>query len=310
MFDDSCINDHLFTPWVMDTPMQHSLDGGGSSSNSTRNPISTTDVTPSESPFSARSRSSTVAPPGQLPELSMLDTSLTLLLSPSATDSAADLQRWEGSHTAHSDMDWAIRPGGHGTAGSTPEPLRVEPWSKPRAESETCCCLSSSISFLERLVSRSASRQNRIDLLLADVGNSIETLTIFVACERCVSRAEQNMLLAMAIRQISVICGKMANSYKALHLGGLDNTDSSQQKSESDASAGPIEISVSTYRVNRRERLHLLGGLVSFQIAELQQHINTIKSRYRNLANQSQAEALIEAENNIKLAQVAITSHS
>jgi hypothetical protein len=33
-FDDSCIDESLFAPWIMDTPMQHSLDGGSSSSSS------------------------------------------------------------------------------------------------------------------------------------------------------------------------------------------------------------------------------------------------------------------------------------
>ena len=32
--DDSWINEALFTPWAMDSPMQHGLDGGSSSSRS------------------------------------------------------------------------------------------------------------------------------------------------------------------------------------------------------------------------------------------------------------------------------------
>lgn len=209
----------------------------------------------------------------------------------------------------HGDIAWAMNADGHGTVGSTPEPLSLEPWGKTRTGSDSCCCLLSSISFLERLVSRAALRENRIDLLLADVRKSIETLAIFMACERCAARVEQNMLLAMAAQQISVICGKTANCYKAIHLCGLGDRNSSQQKPEPDASAGPVEISVSTYRVNRRERLHLLKSLVTLQIVEFQQYINTIKSRYRNRPNQGQAEALIEAENHIKLAQVSISSH-
>ncbi|KXX75272.1 hypothetical protein MMYC01_208636 [Madurella mycetomatis] len=308
-FDDSCIDKSLFTPWIIDTPMQHFLDGGSSSSSS-GNPTSAVDLTTSESSFSARSRSATAPPPGQLPELSTADTSLASLLSPSATDSAGDLESWDGPHTAHGDMAWAMNADGHGTGGSTSEPLSLEPWGKTRTESNSCCCLLSSVSFLERLASRSASRGDRIDLLLADVRNSIETLAMFMACERCAARVEQNTLLAMAARQISVICEKMANYYRAMRLCGLGDPNSSQQKPELDASAGPVDISVSTYRVNRREGLHLLESLVTLQIVEFQQHINTIKSRYRNRPNQGQAEALIEAENHIKLAQVAIRSLS
>jgi hypothetical protein len=272
-------------------------------------PIAAVGLTTSDLSFSARSRSATVAPSDQLPELSTADSSLTSLLSPSRTDSAGDLESWEGPHMAHGDISWT-NANGHGTVGLTSEPLSLEPWGKTRTESDSCCCLRSSIAFLERLVSRSASLENRIDLLLADVRNSIETLAIFMACRRCAARAEQNMLLAMAARQISVICGKTANCCRAMHLRGLGDTNSSQQKPELDASVDPVDISVSTYRVNRRERLHLLESLVTLQIVEFQQHINTIKCRYRNRPNQGQAEALIKAENHIKLAQVAISSHS
>lgn len=33
-FYDSRIDESLFTPWIMDTPVQHSLDGGSSSTSS------------------------------------------------------------------------------------------------------------------------------------------------------------------------------------------------------------------------------------------------------------------------------------
>jgi len=87
-----------------------------------------------------------------------------------------------------------------------------------------------------------------------------------------------------------------------MHMSALGDPSVLQQKPESDASAGPVEISVSTYRVSRRESLHLLKSLVTLQITELQKHINTIKSRYHKQTNQGQIEALVEAENCIKLA--------
>lgn len=211
---------------------------------------------------------------------------------------------------AHGDIAWAMTVDGYSSVDPTPEPLSLEPWGKARTRSDSCRCLVTSISFLERLVSKSASRPNRIDLLLADVRNSIETLAIFMACERCAGKAEQNMLLAMAARQISVLCGKTSKCYKAMHMGAHGEANSSRRKAEADASACPVDISVSTYRVNRRERLHLIKSLVSLQIVDLQQHINSIKSRYRNRPNHGQAEALVEAENHIKLAQADISSHS
>jgi hypothetical protein len=267
--------------------------------------IAAVDLTASESLFSPSTRSTTVVPPGQLSELLTPDTSLTSLLSP-----LGNLETWKGPQTAHGDMAWAMSADGHDPIGSTSELLSLKPWGKASAESDSCGCLLSSISFLERLTSRSASCENRIDRLLADVRNSMETLANFMACEQCTARVEQNMLLAMAARQLSVICRKTADCYKAMRLCGLGETNSSRQKPELDTSAGPVDISVSTYRVNQREGLHLLESLVTLQIVELQQHINTIKSRYRNQPNQGQAEALIEAENNTKLAQVATSSHS
>ena len=213
----------------------------------------------------------------------------------------------------HGDSSEAMNANGNDTVGMTLESLSLEPWSKMGTDSSSCRCLLSTIIFLERLVSKSASHETRIDLLLADVRKAIETLATFVSCERCAARVEQCMLLAMAARQLSIICGKTADCYRAMHLlefGELDSDDLnlSRLSPKFDASTDTVDISVSTYRVNRRERLHLLKSLVALQIAECQQHINKIKSRNRNWSDQGQAEALIEAENHIKSARVTISS--
>ncbi|KAL8919471.1 MAG: hypothetical protein Q9208_006756 [Pyrenodesmia sp. 3 TL-2023] len=302
-FDDSRIDESLFGPWIMDSPMQHSTDGGSSSS-------AKGDLTTRESSVPANSRSTTVAPLGHLPQLSAPNTSSTSPLSPAATGNADDLGSWEGPHRMHGEIPRGMKPDRHDTIGSTSDPLSLDPWGKTRRESDSCRCLLNSISFLERMASRSASRENRIDLLLAEVRNCLETLAILMACERCAARVEHNTLLAMAARQISVICGKMANSYKAMYLCGLgDTTKPSQQTPELYTPAGLVDVTVSTYRVNRRERLHLLESLVTLQIVEFQQHLSTIKTRHCNRPNQGQAEALIEAENHLKVAKIAISSH-
>ncbi|KAL8785254.1 MAG: hypothetical protein Q9213_003458 [Squamulea squamosa] len=307
-FDDSRIDESLFGPWIMDSPMQHSTDGESSSSGN-GNQTSKVDLTTRESASPAYTRSATVASLGQVPELSVPNTSSTSLLSLAATDSAEDLGSWEGPHTVHGEIPRAMKPDGHDTIGLTSDPLSLEPWGKTRSESDSCRCLLDSITFLERMASRSASRENRIDLLLAEVRNCLETLAILMACERCAAGVEHNTLLAIAARQISVICGKMANCYKAMYLCSLgDTAKSSQQKPELYTPADSVDISVSTYRVNRRERLHLLESLVSLQIVEFEQRLNTIKIRHCNRPNQGQAEALIEAENHVKLAKIAISS--
>ncbi|KAM5506988.1 hypothetical protein McanMca71_001893 [Microsporum canis] len=251
---DNCTDESLFTPWIIDTPMQHDLDGSSSSS-SGYNTASTIDI--------------------MTPEMPTPDMTLTPLPRPSATDRAGDVESLERGQAVHVNAD------GDG------------------------CCLLSSISFLNRLVSRSASCENRIDLLLADVRSSIETLATFMLCERCASRVEHDMLIAMTARQISVICGMMANCYRTMYLRAVDSNTLSSEP-EVDVAAGAVDVFVSTYRVNLRERLHLLESLVSLQLVEFQQHIDTIKTRHRSRPDQGQAETLIEAEDHIKLAQLAI----
>jgi hypothetical protein len=78
------------------------------------------------------------------------------------------------------------------------------------------------------------------------------------------------MLLAMAARQIGVICGRMANCCKAMHQGSLSDTGSSQWGSEPVPCPIPVDVAVAKYRVNRREKLHLLRSLVALQIMDFQ----------------------------------------
>lgn len=232
------------------------------------------------------------------------------LHNPPTTDGTGYFEPGEEIRQAQSDMAWPMNVDGRIPAGPTSEPRSLEPRGHTRTESDSCSCLLSSISFLEKLVSRSASRENRIDLLLRDVRGSIRILSTFMACERCAAQVEQNILLAMAAQQISVICEKTANCYESMHVGDLDGTNSATQTPEANSTADPVDICVSTYRVSRRERQHMLKSLVTLQISELQQHISTIESRYRKQPNQGQAKALNGAKNHIKLAQVAISSQS
>ncbi|KAI0854957.1 hypothetical protein F4860DRAFT_497812 [Xylaria cubensis] len=305
--NDSCIDESLFDPWMMNTGLD-----GESASRSSSTDASSFDFAAREVAFSLQSSSATMA----LPELSTVNTPLTSLSDLSPTDGVGELEPWEEARMApDSDISWAISADGHSTVGTSPEALPLEPRDKVRPRSSGCRCLLSSISFLERLVSRAASCESRIDRLLGDVREAIETLARFIACERCVAQVELNIVLAMAARQISVICGKVANGYKTMHAmtsaGDKGSSRESQQRPGLEGSANSvIEISVSTYRVNQRERLYLLKSLVTLQIAELQQHINTMAWRYRNRPNPGQAGALREAKNQIKLAQMAISSNS
>lgn len=218
---------------------------------------------------------------------------------------ARNLEYRQDPPAACDDMSWVTDAGDYNTVSKTLGPLAFESLGKRRRASESCHCLVNAILFLERLVSRSTSHEDRIDLLLTDVRNSLETLEKFMECNICGGRAEQNTLLSMAVLHIGFICGRTAICYKAMNLGGLSGESSSQQRPGSENS---IDISISTYRVNRRERLHVLKSLLTFQILELQKYIDIIKGRYRNQSNQGQAETLIEAENHVNLAQVTINS--
>lgn len=213
--------------------------------------------------------------------------------------------------TPHGESAWSMHTDGGAKMSPTSHlgPLDAEA-SRLRTGSGSCCCLLRAISFLEKLISRSNSRSKSISVLLTDVRTSVDRLAVFIKCERCTSRVEQNAVFAMVVRQISFICGKTAAYYKDMEQNSSADTDQTSaisQKSElefsSTLSASPLDIFVSTYRVNTREKLHLLRSLVTLQIAEIQQHINTIRTRCLKQPDQDQAKILIEAESHIKLAR-------
>ncbi|PYH67863.1 uncharacterized protein BO88DRAFT_464623 [Aspergillus vadensis CBS 113365] len=308
-FNDGCIDESLFMPWIMNTPIQQSSPGRSrSSSGGIQTPVA--DLAVTRPPFSARRRSATEAVQDQLPGIPTANPSFASLLGPSNSSSTGDAECWQDVYLSQDDIVWMTTTDVHATVGSISKTLPVEPLGETRTESDNCCLLSS-VSFLERLSSKGSSREDCLDLLLADLRNSIETLAVFISCDRCATRVEQNMLLAMAARQIGVICGRMANCCKAIHQGSLSETGSSQRGSEPVPCPIPVNVSVATYCVNRREKLHLLGSLVALQIMDFQRQINIIKSQqYRNRPNKGQVEALSEAENHVKLAQVSLSSDS
>jgi hypothetical protein len=327
---------------VVCTPTNHSSDAGSRSSNTenptckyptprfckcrttymTKTSAAASDITTSESSHSMNSDRPPLALSDQFSGLFETDTSLSSLLSPSQIECIVDMDLWEEMYSIHGcDTPWIMNTSKDGT---TTGPMVLEPpsiestrgdgGSKTRPEPDSCSCLLSSIIFLEKLACKSAACEGRIDVILADVRNSMKTLAAFIACKKCEARAELNIVLAMAARNIAIICGRLANSYN--HLRGLssdaNNTEPShQQQSDSDTSTtSPVDISVSTYSVDQREGLHLLESLTTFQIIDFQRYINMIKSRYPHQTNQGQAGTLTEAENYVKAAQATISSHS
>lgn len=327
---------------VVCTPTHHSSDAGSRSSNTenpackyptprfckcrttymTKTSAAASDITTSESSHSADGDRPPPALSDQFSGLFETDTSLSSLLSPSQIESIVDMDLWEEMYSMHNhDTPWLINNSKEGTTAGPMvlEPPYIEPTgggggSKTPLESDSCSCLLGSIIFLEKLACKSASCESRIDVILADVRNSMKTLAVFIACKKCEARAELNIVLAMAARNIAIICGRLANSYK--HLRGLssdNNNDepSHQHQSDRDTSTtSGVDISVSTYSVDQREGLYLLESLTTFQIIDFQRYIDTIKSRYPHQTNQGQPGTLTEAENYVKSAQATISSHS
>ncbi|KAI1328514.1 hypothetical protein F5Y16DRAFT_419679 [Xylariaceae sp. FL0255] len=306
--NDSSINASLFEPWMVSTTGQYGLEGGLLSQRSSIE-ASIYDFTAREIVFPSQKNSGTMALPDLQPELSTIDTPLTSSGNLSPREGTADLDLLEEVYIRPgSDLSWALSSDGQSRIGQSPETLPLDIWDKDRPKSVGCHCLLSSISFLDRLVSGAASCESRIDQLLGNVREAIETLAKFMACKNCVTHVELNVVLAMAARQIGVICGKAASSYRTMHKS---SSGEPQQPAKPESSGSPaVEITVSRYRVSQREGLYLLKSLVALQITELQQHVNMMVWRYRNRPNEGQAGALREAKNQIKLAQAAIRSNS
>lgn len=172
----------------------------------------------------------------------------------------------------------------------------------------TCQCLARAVTFLERLVSRSTADDNQIESLLAELRNHMETLSSLIGCKLCGDRAESNMLLAMAARQMGMLCNKTAKCYQNVRTQA--NRRSSSPGDGTDSTAAPVTITFGTYAANQREGLYLLRTLVALQIEEFGVHISAIKARYRTSINPGQIEVLREVEGHIKLArQIISTKH-
>lgn len=177
---------------------------------------------------------------------------------------------------------------------------------RSRQDFSSCSCLMSSVTLLERLAARSASHENRLDALLTDVRHSIDALASFIACSRCATRAEQNMLIAVAARQMSFVCKKMAHCYKELYMRNSHLINSKTQRPEMDSNSNPVDVSVATYRVTAREKLFLLSNLVTLQVSELQRHVHTIKTRCRGDSDPGHEKALKEADMHLQSARAVI----
>ncbi|KAH5364197.1 hypothetical protein HBI33_186920 [Parastagonospora nodorum] len=302
-FDDNHINENVSTPWTWSTttPCSYNSEASSKTSGSSkRTPAHESAMTGSESSSSIVARSATAL----FPLSSSMDQSLEaqLLGGYTLTEGPIDSGPLD-MQLLDTNMTWATHSGSF--MDTTCDPLALtSPVNEPELGDSSCHCLLHSITFLECLASDSVSRENRMDTLLAEFREAMEKLYVFLAYKCCATSLEQNMLLAKVIRQISLICAKIANSFKALYLhhkkDKKNNTNSSfQQESGLDSSPAAfcsVNILVSSYRVNSREMLFLLDSLVTLHVSEFQEHIDKLKERSRNHLHQDLARALKEAE--------------
>lgn len=249
-----------------------------------------------------------------LPSSSAMDQSMEaeLLGGPTLTEGTIDSGHLD-IQLPDTTMTWATDSGT--SMDNIYEPLApASPEKKSEIGGSTCHCLLLSITFLECLASDSVSRENRMDTLLAGFREAMEKLNVFWGCKCCATSLEQNTLLAKVIRQISIICAKTANSFKALYLHHKNdknnNTNWSLQedigRDDSSAAFCSVNILVSSYRVNSREMLLLLDRLVTLQLNEFQGHIDKLKERSRSHSHQGLAGAIEETEEYLQQAKETI----
>ncbi|KAK4244366.1 hypothetical protein C7999DRAFT_17374 [Corynascus novoguineensis] len=82
---------------------------------------------------------------------------------------------------------------------------------------DICKCLYLAAQLLEDLGAKSAqSDPTAIDVLLCVFRNALRQVTAILACQRCLRRTENTMLLAMAGRYMSLLCDELVGGYEQL----------------------------------------------------------------------------------------------
>lgn len=300
-FDDGYIDESLFHSWIMDTPMQSHMEA---------------DFSPSSSSASSSNGACFFylsCLMRRMLIIQQIDFDFASTMSPRRSIASQPSRHLTGSNLL---AELSRQPSSQSITGrpsqrSTPrsisvdeEPSSAASWSERRRTSETCPCLVSSISFLEKLVSKSAACEGRINTLLGEVRQSMDTMARFIECERCEARVEQSMLLAMATRQIGMLCKKLADSYREIKGRQASARVSSQKTDEAQSE----DVSILGYRASQREKMYLVKGLVTLQLADFQRVISAVKARYRQRPDQAQVDALTEAEAQLELAHAVVNT--
>ncbi|RYP41969.1 hypothetical protein DL767_000600 [Monosporascus sp. MG133] len=159
--------------------------------------------------------------------------------------------------------------GGLGTPGTSRNTPRIlSPPSAPRrlhskgsaattstsngtSPGDICRCLYLAARLLEDLGAKSAqSDPTAIDVLLGVFRDALRQVTAILGCQKCLRRTENNMLLAMAGRYMSLICDQLVGGYVRLQEArgrqGLGEQDQFSWGSGSSSGPGSLRRSPSS----------------------------------------------------------------
>ncbi|KAL2760689.1 hypothetical protein ACRALDRAFT_1066833 [Sodiomyces alcalophilus JCM 7366] len=105
----------------------------------------------------------------------------------------------------------------NGSSAATPT-TTTTPTSDGSSPGGSCRCLYLTARLLEDLGAKSAkSDPTSMDVQLGDFRDSLRQITAILECQKCLRRTENNMLLAMAGRYMSIICDQLVGCYVRLH---------------------------------------------------------------------------------------------
>ncbi|KAI9151329.1 hypothetical protein HJFPF1_08531 [Paramyrothecium foliicola] len=174
---------------------------------------------------------------------------------------------------------------------------KLLPLSDSKGQVDDCRCLHLSAHLLHDLGSKTATTEpTAMDRLLSFFRGSLKRCSKILACDQCVSRTENNMLLAMAARYMSVLCDQIVACYTRRqtekpvihdHWSSVPANDRWQSDSSEDIDmSGDLkseeghDMWFSTYRIESdQEQTHVLTTLIKIQLTEYALVLEKLRAR-------------------------------
>jgi hypothetical protein len=117
--------------------------------------------------------------------------------------------------------------------------------SNGTSPADMCRCLYLAARLLEDLGAKGAqSGPTAIDVLLRVFRDSLRQVTAILECQKCQHRTENNMLLAMTGRYMSLICDQLVGGYERLQEGKGNQNPGERDQFDwgSGSSSGPESV--------------------------------------------------------------------